>query len=306
MRKKSSDLLTVIVLLSILLLVYYYRIDITKYIVRNYFIENKMSVASNQYTKGRNYLGFQQTDNYIPSNKEELKNLFFTILDKGWDEFTFYCDDAYTNYLDDIEIMNNDGTFATINNYVHPYNSYKTINISVNEYGIITIDIIKNYTDNEITAINNKMDLIMDDIINDNMSNDEKIKAFHDYIINNTVYDIEEAKLVEQNTSKNLLSYKAYNVILNGIGLCGGYTDALSIFLYRIGVDNFKITTEKHAWNALFINDRWLHIDMTWDDPTTLTNEPLLIYDYFMITTNKLKQLDQKKHNFNPDFYLEI
>lgn len=307
MKHRKTELLAFIFLLAFLVFVYLYRVDITKYIVRKYFIEdNIVSKEPNEYAKRRNYINFKITDNFIPSNKEELKNLFYTMLDSGWSNLTFYCTDDYTTYLDDIDEMTNDGTFATINNYVHPYNSFKNISVNVNQFGIITLSIEKNYSDEEIAVVDVGINRIISNNISSDMSTETKIKVFHDYIVNHTVYDKEEAKYAETNETNNLLSYKAYNVLVNGIGLCGGYSDTLAIFLNKLNIDNFKVSTEKHVWNALYLDNKWQHIDMTWDDPVTSNNTQILSHDYFLISTYKLQTLDKQKHNFNKSLYLEL
>lgn len=306
MKKKICNTIIIFMLLVFLSITYLYRSSISTYIVKNYMLNTNINMSeSSTYTKNIDYKGFKNTTNFIPSNKQELINDIYTILNRGWDEYSFYCADSY-DCSSDIKTMTNDGTFAIINNYVHPYNSYKTLNISIDNYGVITINVIKNYTDDEIKTINSKINDIIYNNINSTMSTKEKIETFHDYIVDHTVYDTEEAKLVEQNTSSNLASYKAYNVVVNGIGLCGGYSDTLAIFLNKIGVNNFKVSTDKHVWNVIYFEDNWYHIDMTWDDPVTTSNTPKLIHDYFIISTNQLHNLDNQKHNFNANNYLEL
>ena len=60
----------------------------------------------------------------------------------------------------------------------------------------------------------------------------EKIKTFHDYIINNTVYDQKRANEIESNTQgeNTLMSHKANGVLTNHVALCSGYTDLMAIF----------------------------------------------------------------------------
>lgn len=307
MKNRKKELIAFIFLLAVLVFVYFYRVDITKYIVRKYMIEdNIVTKEPNAYAKKIDYKNLKITTDLIPGNKEELKNLIYTMLDNGWTSLTFYTEDDYTTYLEDIDEMTNNGTFASINNYVHPFNSFKNIDVNVNQYGIITIIIEKNYTDEEIAVVNSKIDNIIRNNITSNMSTKTKIQTFHDYIVNHTVYDKEEAKKAEINQENNVLSYKAYNVLVNGTGLCGGYSDTLAIFLTKIGVNNFKIGTDKHVWNAIYLDNKWQHIDMTWDDPVTSNNTQILSHDYFLISTLKLKQLDKTSHNFDTKLYLEF
>ena len=301
MRKVIDSILSILIIIGCIF-IYYYRAPIIKNASRYYATFN-IHETKNIYTRNNVYSTFKQTDDFTPENKEELISVLYTILNDGMDSFTFNC-----NYecQDDIHAITNDNTMALINNYVHPYNSYNYFNIKVNEYGTVYVDIEKNYTEYEIKAINEKMHIIITNIINKNMTDYEKIKAFHDYVINNTIYDEKEAKLIEENITTNLTSHKAYNVLINGIGVCGGYTDSLAIFLDYIGISNFKISTAKHIWNVLYIDGSWKHIDMTWDDPVSKPQINKLIHDYFMISSNEIKTLDNDKHNFNISLYKEL
>lgn len=305
MNRKIFDTFLFIIILAALGFAYQYKTEITSYVVR-YYATKSNETLGNTYTKNVDYLGFQETDNFVPSNRQELTNVIYTILDKGVDSFSFYCNDSYTNCEQDLKDITDDGTLAAINNYVHPYNSYKTLNIGINNFGVITLSIEKNYSDTEIQEINAKVNSIMDQIITKNMTNEDKILAFHDYIVNHTVYDSAEAYLVESGQTSGLSSYKASSVLLNGIGLCGGYADTMAIFLDKLGINNFKVSTDKHVWNVVSTSDGWKHIDATWDDPVMSDGSNSLTHDYYMITTAKLKTLDSSKHNFDSNFYLEL
>lgn len=300
MRKIIDTILSILIIIASIF-IYYYRYPIIKYFVRTYNTIN-VSETTNTYTKGRNYISFKHTTDFTPENKEELTNVLYTILDDGMDSFVFNCDYECEN---DIHEITSGPTLSIINNYVHPYNSYNMFNIKVNEYGTVFIDVEKNYDEFEIRAINEKIHMIASKIINNNMSDYEKIKAFHDYIINNTTYDENEAKLVENNITTNLTSHKAYNVLIKGMGICGGYTDSLAIFLDHIGIDNFKVSTEKHIWNVVF-DGTWKHVDVTWDDPVSKPQVNRLIHDYFMISSDEIIRNDSTKHNFNKELYKEL
>ena len=143
----------------------------------------------------------------------------------------------------------------------------------------------------------------MKSIITDNMSDREKIKAFHDYVINNTKYDVEyvESKLTDINNP----SHTAIGPLLYGKALCGGYTDLMAIFLNKIGISNYKISGEDHVWNLVYLDGKWLHLDLTWDDPVTSNGENILLDKFFLITTDELKALNTGYHDFNEEYFVE-
>ena len=174
--------------------------------------------------------------------------------------------------------------------------------MSISNYGKIDININKVYKEDETQIINNYIIDFINNNINNNMSDYDKVKLFHDYIIDNTSFDIETANndLREKNKS-----HTAYGLITNHKAICGGYSDIMSIYLYLLNIPNYRIATNDHVWNLVYINNEWLHLDLTWDDPVTNDGSQILLYDYFLINNNKLFELDQEQHNFNNNIYLE-
>ena len=131
--------------------------------------------------------------------------------------------------------------------------------------------------------------------VKDNMTDRQKIKVFHDHIVNKTKYD-------ENNTFE---SYTAYNLITSGISICGGYSDIMAIYLNALNIKNYKITSKNHIWNLVELDGKWYHLDATWDDPIASDGKQYLIHNFFMISTDELLKLDKLEHNFDENTYLE-
>ena len=72
--------------------------------------------------------------------------------------------------------------------YVYRFNSFSNIKISMNNIGKVTIKVNRLYNNEEIEILNKKVDEIYNQIITPEMTDADKIRAIHDYIINNTVY----------------------------------------------------------------------------------------------------------------------
>lgn len=272
---------------------------------------------SNEYTKDLDYLFVQRTKDFIPYSYQDLLNIYYTVINNGWDKFTFYCPSEYTDCLSDASDISSDELILThLNNYVHPFNSFTNVKTSLNENGEITLTVYYLYDDAEIEQINAKIDELINLLLTDDMDDYEKIKTIHDYIINNTKYDIERN---EENTSK-YNSYTAYGPLFEGFATCNGYTDLMAIFLTKLGYNNYKVATTPeemtnsstgHIWNAVFFENKWLHIDLTWDDPVSNDNRDYLFHTYFLVTTDAMHEADQgetviEEHNFNPLYYLEF
>ncbi|MBR1377297.1 MAG: hypothetical protein IJ565_05780 [Bacilli bacterium] len=284
-----------LIFVGIIYAIVMYRAYIVEYAVSFYNSHNK-NIVTNKYTKNQNFASFQRTSNYTPKNKQDLINLMYTILDNGMDNFVFACSAKYENCADDMKDIAENGMLQVINNYVHPYNSYNVLNYSI-YMNLVNVSIEKLYSENEIASIDSKINLISNYIITSNMSDYDKIRAFHDYIINNTTYD---------DSIDDFASHRAYNVVMNGVGVCGGYADTMAIFLEKLQIKNFKLSNEEHIWNVLYFNNNLYHIDMTWDDPITPDKSNMLLHDYFMITSKQLIELNDEKHIFDANLYVEL
>lgn len=296
--------ISIIFWLTIITFVYLYRNQITTYIVDNYIYKREIEVPdSNEYRRNYDFLLVQNTTNFYPNNKQELYNVFYTILNNGYTDFTFYCAKEYDNCTTDVaDITNsNNQMLSAINNMVHPFNSYSKININMNNLGRINVKIEKLYNDNDIIQINNEIDKIYNSIIKDNMTTDQKIKAIHDYIINNTIYD----KTWVNSTNKADKSNTAYGPLFSKKALCGGYTDLMELFLEKLNIKSYKIASDNHIWNYIYIDKNWYHYDLTWDDPVTNTGKNLLQYNYYKLTTQALENKKDNEHNYNKSLYLE-
>lgn len=293
-----------IILIAIIVTAFIYRENISTYILENFVINKEIVVSeANIYYKNSNYSYVQITNDFKPQNRQDLLNIFYTMLNSGWDTFYFYCEASYQSCYDDVNnIAKETKDLSAINNMVDPYNSYETLSFEMSSLGKITINVNKLYNEQEIKYINEQMDLIMNDIIKENMTTKEKIKVFHDYIINNTKYD--ESDLIIEN-----MSNKAYGALLNKKAVCSGYSDLMSIFLDKINIQNYKISNDEHVWNLVNIDGVWYHLDLTWDDPSTSNGKQVLLHDFFLISTDELEKISLKiknnQHSFDKTIYIE-
>ena len=94
--------------------------------------------------------------------------------------------------------------------------------------------------------------------------------------------------------------------MIEGYGLCGGYTDAMALFLDYYNIPNFKVITENHVWNVVKINDKWYHLDLTWDDPVASSGKDVLEHTFFLITTKKLEGIEKQQHIYDKAVFKEV
>lgn len=284
----------IISLLIIYTAIFIFKDDIFSFYDNLLYKEEKITIKNNNYAKSNGYMYVQLTDDFYAKNKKHLLNIFYTIINSGNETFTFYCSKDYKNCKNDINsIINDEDVLLAINNFVHPFNSFKKISLSI-ENKKIDLTVYKLYNDEEINKINSKVDDILSNIVFNSMDVYQKIEAIHNYIVINTKY-------LKTNTDYN----KATTLLFENKGVCSAYTDTMTIFLSRLNLNNYKIATEEHIWNLVKINDNWLHIDVTFDDPITSNNEDILLTDMLLINTNKLLELDNESHNFDRNIYKE-
>jgi len=294
-----------IVLCFILGCTYLYREDIVIFLLENFNVTNKeISInKKNEYYRDYNLSYVSLTDNFKVTSKDELINIYYTVINSGVEKFTFYCSSNYPNCINDVLYLANDQTtLSNVNSFVHPYNSFTTIKTEYDTLKKVTLEIEKTYSEEKINEINKVVDEIIEEEIKDEENPTEIIKIVHNYIINTTKYDKERA-------DRNIIKYEsntAYGVLIEHYGLCGGYTDAMAIFLNKYNIPNFKVVSENHIWNAVYIENKWYHLDLTWDDPVLTDGSDTLEYTFFLITTKELEELETNQHIFDKKVFSEL
>lgn len=279
----------------VVILVYIFKDNISSFIMdKIIYRDNNTVLTYNEYYINNDYNFVQNLNTNTVNNRQEVLNMFYSIINSGTDTYSFKCN--YNKCVDDVKsILNDENTLAAINNFVHPYNSFYYIDIYVTEIGKITVTPQRIYNSEHIAEINKYIENFMVNNITDDMSDYDKILLFHDYIVNNTIYDDSEDKS----------SFNAYTLITTGKSICGGYSDILSIYLNSIGIKNYKITSSNHVWNLVNIDGSWLHLDATWDDPVASDGNQYLLHNFFLINTEELFKLDTVEHTFDRNVYSE-
>lgn len=299
---------TTIIVVAILICVYlikdnfYLITNKIEYIYKKYLqTEIKQTLIDNDYRKKENYEYVKINEETTIKNKNDVIDMIYTFLDAGWNEYMVICDPDYLTCSDDIkQIVQNNSFLTDLSNFVHPYNTFEKVNTTFTSTGKVTLKKENRYSDEQIKMLNEKVDEIYNKYYDSSKNTTENIKIFHDYIINNTKYD-------SNNTTglSNVNSSTAYGVLIDGSGICSGYTDAMQLFLERLNVKNYRISSSSHVWNLVYVEGKWLHLDLTWDDPIMSDGSEALNDDYFLIDTNTLISKDDGEHNFDNSIYIE-
>lgn len=297
------------IILSILLLalsglLYYSNFDQNNRAINNIvsmFRTKKVVVPKESYNQlNYNFATIKPTNEFIPKNMDDIKSIYYTILNNGWKEFTFYCPKEYPKCINDVIAFANDNEgISLLNNYVNPYNSYKKIDTLVIGDDEVYITIEKLYADSEKQFVDENVDNILKELkIKKEKVSITDIKNIHNYLLKLITYDDEY-----NGDDEHTITNKAYGALTTKKALCSGYSDLFAIILNELDIPNFKVTSEDHVWNAIYFNKKWSHIDVTWDDDEVNDNNT---YNFFMIDTDDLLNKDTLKHNFNKELYLEL
>lgn len=304
-KKLFKVAVTVIIIVILGFLIkdnYYLLTNKIEYVYTKYLQGDiRQNLTDNKYRKKENYGYVMINENTTLKNKDDVKNMIYTYLDAGWDYYTVKCDADYLDCTNDIkEIVQNNTYLTDLSNFVHPFNTFDKINTTFAASGKVKLKKEPRYSDSQIDTLNKKVDEIYKENYDSSKNVSENIKIFHDYIVNHTKYD-------QSNTTglSNVGSSSAYGVLIDGIGICSGYSDAMQLFLEKMNVKNYRISSSTHEWNLVYVEGAWRHLDLTWDDPIMSDGSDALKEDYFLIDTNTLLSKDDGEHNFDSSIYIE-
>jgi len=122
-------------------------------------------------------------------------------------------------------------------------------------------------------AIMERVDEIIEEIIEPGMTDLEMQTAINDWLVENVEYDFPALENAEQNNFMHVDPYfydtfTAYGILINGVGVCSGYADAFVLIADRVGLESVFVTgfmngSLPHAWNRVNIDGNWYTLDVT-------------------------------------------
>lgn len=125
----------------------------------------------------------------------------------------------------------------------------------------------------------------------------DKELIVHDYLVANYEYDHERLN----NGTMPEVSYSAYGLLVNKIGVCQGYAYGMKYLLREMGIDCDVVAGGGHAWNIVTIDGENYYVDATWDDPVPDIAGKVR-RNHFNVTT---KQLSTSGHIWDMENYPE-
>ena len=117
----------------------------------------------------------------------------------------------------------------------------------------------------------------------------EILLLIHDRLAMYTAYDTTHVKR------------NAHDLLVDGKAVCEGYSSAFYALASRAGIPVGFVSSEKikHIWNAVCINDKWYHVDVTFDDPTN-DRYGNVWHNYLLKSNDALLELDPDRNDFTP------
>lgn len=151
-------------------------------------------------------------------------------------------------------------------------------------------------------TVKKRVNQIVKSVIRGKMSNYEKIKAVHNWMIRNVKYDYDG--LMSGKLPK--ISHTAKGALLKKVAVCDGYAYAFQMVMKKIGVPcRFVVGRSDgvgHAWNMVKLSGKWYHVDVTFDDPIVngSNKNKTPYYTFFLKSSSVMKKTHTWKKSKYP------
>lgn len=107
---------------------------------------------------------------------------------------------------------------------------------------------------------------ILDDVVDNNMTDREKVRAIYDYIVQNVSYDF---RYYSDRDNMPYESTTAIGALRDHLAICGGYAQAFETLLDMSGIENYTVAGmskgEHHMWNYVILDGVGYYCDPTAD-----------------------------------------
>lgn len=128
-------------------------------------------------------------------------------------------------------------------------------------------------------------------MVDSSWSDLEKIVFLHDYLAQNYEYD------------SSYTIYDAYNFLTEKTGVCMAYSLVYKGLLEQLGIECTTAISESmnHMWNLVKVNDKWYHVDVTWDDPVD-DDLGLANHNYLLLSDAEISSSEKNHYGWVTDY----
>ncbi len=222
------------------------------------------------------------------NNEFELLDLFYILNREFIGEFTFETRipiDTWIEYYHHSNAIHLEYFYsARFNVYHFPSRNVCRVVFEYDE----DVETLKKYH----AEAEDRADRILAAILHEDMTDSDKIKAIHDYLILNCSYDYTSY----MTDTVPYTSRIAWGVLCRKSAVCQGYCAAFNLLCQKAGIRSAVVTgtapgsTEPHAWNMVMVDGRILYIDVTHDDPVP-DQKGKISYRYYCLTESEMTAL---------------
>ncbi len=163
---------------------------------------------------------------------------------------------------------------------------------------VVYYEVIYAYSLEEYEQMKSELDKSAEELLsgvkgNDSLSDVEKALILHDRLALKMEYDY------------TFINKDVYQALVNGSGICEGYTKAYSYLLKEVGIESqYCISWElNHGWNIVYIDGKPYHVDVTWDDISWKNGERGVVgfvdHENFLRSTEGMKKTQHDATDYN-------
>lgn len=149
-----------------------------------------------------------------------------------------------------------------------------------------TIQMYSEFSPSEIEQSEKELDTVISSLLSEipgNLDQFERELYIHDFLVNKCTYAKNVKTLEDDRTA-----FSIYGALVKEKAVCEGYAKTMQYILSRIGIEsitvNGKSKNQLHKWNIVNINNKWYHLDATWDD-----NDDVAVYNYFNVDDSTIE-----------------
>lgn len=142
-----------------------------------------------------------------------------------------------------------------------------------------------------------EMEKATDEIVNRIQNSPRELKDYekaflaYQWLCEHVVYDpkYNSSLSIEENTQKlDRDDFTAYGALVKGVAVCSGYANAYQYIMQgRLGIPCDVVVNTTHAWNMIYVDGQYYHVDATWGD----SGSPEDFTKYFLLTDKEIRQI---------------
>lgn len=133
---------------------------------------------------------------------------------------------------------------------------------------------------------------VLDQVLEDGMSDYEKEKAVYGWMVGNVDYDWTHQNAMKETPRE---SFTPYGGLVNQLAICLGYATSFQLLMDLAGVECITVvgaahgSMSDHGWNMVRLNGEWYCVDVTWDaNARESVGLGLKNWQYFNITSDEM------------------